>query len=145
MTVEDWKCDQYRWFNNGVRELPKSQPRIRKTYFICDTMKGTCPDFKKNSYELLPPNGFTLIHYIGDERVADDFSHRNSKVCNRKFVCTCPSVMQSLDTQCSMSTASEVYRNIITDTSMSVPSTHISVLKHEYIHTYVYFCSFWDT
>ena len=129
LTVEDWRCDQYRWFNNGVKELPKSHPTIKKTYFICDTPDGTCSAFKKYSYELLLPNGYTLIHYIGDERVANDFSHGNSKSSNRKFVRTCPSVMHNLDAQCSTSTTSNVYRTMITDTSMSIPSTHIPVLK----------------
>lgn len=48
-------------------------------YFISDTLDGTFSAFKKNSYELLLPNGYALIHFIGDERVANDFSHENSK------------------------------------------------------------------
>ena len=52
----------------------------KHNFFICDTMNGTCPDFIKNSYELLPLNGLILIYYIGDERVAKDFSHKNRKV-----------------------------------------------------------------
>ena len=126
--VDDWRCDQYRWFNNAVKKLPSKHPTVKKTYFICDTADGPCSDFKKHSYELLSPNGFTLIHYIGDERVASDFSHGNSKSC-RKFVRTCPSVMCTLDIQCSKSTTSNVYRHSITNTSKSIPSTHIPVLE----------------
>ena len=125
--VEDWRCDQYRWFNNAVKKILSKHSIVKKTYFICDTADGPCSDFKKHSYELLSPHGFTLIHYIGDERVASDFSHGNRKSC-RKFVQICPLVIRTLDIQCSNSTTSHVYRHSITDTTKSIPSTHIPVL-----------------
>ena len=36
LILEDWRCDQYRWFQNGDKKLPTSQPIIRKKYFIAD-------------------------------------------------------------------------------------------------------------
>ena len=41
---------------------------------------------------------------------------------------TCPSLIRTLDIQCSNSTTSHVYRHSITDTTKSIPSTHIPVL-----------------
>ena len=49
-------CDQYRWSNQGVRWLPKNDPRIRKSYFQVDTPNGPSGEFVKHAYELLPPN-----------------------------------------------------------------------------------------
>ena len=34
---DNWRCDQYRWVNQGVRRLPKKDPLIKKTYFQADT------------------------------------------------------------------------------------------------------------
>ena len=36
LILEDWRCDLYRWFQNGDKKLPTSQPIIRKKYFIAD-------------------------------------------------------------------------------------------------------------
>ena len=45
--TDDWKCDQYRWVNQGVTKLPRKDPIIRKLYFSLDTPNGPCREFKQ--------------------------------------------------------------------------------------------------
>ena len=40
--TEDWRCDKYRWFNQGVCKLPRKNPELRKLYFVADTVSGPC-------------------------------------------------------------------------------------------------------
>ena len=50
---DDWKCDQYRWKNQGVTKLPRRNPVILKTYFVADTTNGINKSFKRNAYQLI--------------------------------------------------------------------------------------------
>ena len=34
--VEDWRCDQYRWINQGVKRLPKKDPVLKKSYIAIE-------------------------------------------------------------------------------------------------------------
>ena len=125
-SIDDWRCDQYRWVNNAVRKLPKRQPVVKKTYFQADTPKGPCSEFVKHSYELIPSNGYVLIHYFGNERAACEFTHGNSKQhMERKYTRTCPSVLRSVENECAVSSTAKVYRKNITN---KVPTTHMPVL-----------------
>ena len=91
--LEDWRCDQHRWINQGVKMLPKSNPRLRKSYFVVDTLNGPSKDFGKHAYQLISSKTFTLIHYLGNETVAIPFCHRNAKADpSASFVRTCRSI-----------------------------------------------------
>ncbi len=50
---DDWRCDQYRWRNQGVTKLPRGDPVIRKMYFVADTNNGISKDFQRNAYQLI--------------------------------------------------------------------------------------------
>ena len=100
--LDDWKCDQYRWFQNGAKQLPKKSPVVRKLYFVSVTPDGNNNLFRRNSYRLLEDSHtsmhLTLIQYLGDEKTATDYPHGNSKSTNQPklFIRTCPSVLKSL-------------------------------------------------
>ena len=81
--VDDWKCDQYRWFQNGSKRIPKSGSVVQKIYYVCVTPNGNNATFKRLAYSLLDDtNNFSLIHYLGDHNVAVPFPHGNSKQPN---------------------------------------------------------------
>jgi len=110
-----------------VRKLPKREPTIKKTYFQADTPNGPCKEFVKHSYELIPPNGYVLIHYLGNETAACGFAHRNSKHhLDRQYTRTCPSVLQSIENECALSTTAKVYKKNITN---QTPTSHLPVLQ----------------
>ena len=119
--IDDWKCDQYRWINNKVAKLPAKDPFLRKTYFVSDSPKGPCSDFRKHAYELLPFNGLVLFHYLGDEKSFVPFSHRNKKKnTDQAFVRTCPSAIEKIKIDCKTATAKQVYRkSVVTDHALS--------------------------
>ena len=79
--VDDWRCDQYRWVNQGVRQLPRKDQQVKKSYFQISTQKGPSSEFVKHAYQLLPPNNpnIVLIHYIGNEKAAVTYAHGNAK------------------------------------------------------------------
>ena len=41
----DWRYDQYRWFNGGVTKLPRHQPVLKKHYFYADSKEGHTKEF----------------------------------------------------------------------------------------------------
>ena len=111
MKKNDWRCDQYRWVNGGVTKLPRHQPVLKKHYFYADTREGKTKEFQRHAYQLIDNDLLTLVHYVGDETKADDFSHGNSKGINNKtFIRTCPSTLHNLKDSCAMNTASQVYK-----------------------------------
>ena len=127
--TEDWRCDLYRWTNQGVRQLPKKDPKVKKSYFQISTPNGPSSAFMKHAYQLLTPSSskVVLIHYIGDENAAVNFHHGNSaKHITRPHIRTCPSVLRSLEKECTHTTTAKVYRSHITQVP---PPTHASVLQ----------------
>jgi hypothetical protein len=74
--------------------IPKQDPKIRKVYFVALLPNGNDNRFKKHAYFLLASDKakVVLIHYVGDESIAVDFPHGNSK-CGVNFYRTCPSVL----------------------------------------------------
>ena len=34
LCIDDWRCDQLRWSNQGVQKLPRKDPTIKKSYFF---------------------------------------------------------------------------------------------------------------
>ena len=92
--IDDWRCDQYRWINQGVAKLPRRDPCLKKMYFDVDTPNGSSKEFQKHCYQLLNDPTLTLIHYLGDDKVAVEFPHGNAKRDDgRNFVRTCPSTI----------------------------------------------------
>ena len=125
--IDDWRSDQYRWINQGVRSLPKKDPTMRKSYFQLHTPDGPSKEFTRHAYELIPYNGTTLIHYVGNEKAVVAFPHGNvKKNPERDYVRTCPSTLRNLEMACSSSTASKVYKAAVTKSSLP---THLSVLQ----------------
>ena len=124
--TDDWKSDQYHWVNQGVRNLPKKSPKVKKTYFQVDTPKGELSEFCRHAYELMPYNNFVLIHCLGDKSAATDFPYGNRKHDSQKHVRTCPSVLSDLKAQCYSATTSKVYKLSIPKLP---PTPHIPVLQ----------------
>ena len=93
--TDDWRCDQYRWVDQGMKHLPKKMPRVKKSYIHIDSVHGPSADFRRHTYELNPPNNLVLIHYLGDEGAAVDFPHGNQQNESRNFVRTCPSLLNT--------------------------------------------------
>ena len=123
----DWRCDQYRWVNQGVHKLPKTDPQVKKSYFRISLPDGPSNVFIKHAYNLLPPsdNMTTVIHYLGDEKAAVPFPHGNATTnSQRSYVRTCPSVLKTLEEECKVATPIKAYRDEITKVP---PSTHLSV------------------
>ena len=110
MFVENWRCDQYRWVNEGVHLLPRKSPELRKHYFLIDGPDGASTRFRKCAYQLISNQNVTLIHYMGDEKAAVDFSHRGAKSSDRCFIRTLPSYIHSCKELVKSSNASLVYK-----------------------------------
>lgn len=45
--VDDWKADQYRWYQNGTKLLPATMPIVKKVYDVNINDKGKNLDFKR--------------------------------------------------------------------------------------------------
>ena len=68
----DWKADGYRWYQNGRKLLPSSNPVVVKTYYFLLMESESGPvktkDFKRITYSLVDdPKGVQgiLIQYLG--------------------------------------------------------------------------------
>ena len=108
--VDDWRCDQYRWINQGVTKLPRKNPKLRKLYFDTDTPSGPSKGFQRHGYQLLGNNSVTLVHYLGDEKAAVDFAHRNAKSNSKNFTRTCPSYLKKCEGLVKTQKADLVYK-----------------------------------
>lgn len=87
--------DGYRWVQNGTKKLPRSDPVVSKTHFIAMSPSGPKKEFKRQVFRLLGNQSKVLIHYIGDESVACEFSHGNSK-SGKIYHRTCKSVLKKI-------------------------------------------------
>ena len=109
--VDDWRADQYRWVNQGVTQLPRRQPQLRKHYFAMDTPKGVSKEFQKHAYQLIGKKDLTLIHYLGDENAAVQFNHRGTEARqSHHFQRTCPSTLRRCAQMCKEEKANVVYK-----------------------------------
>ena len=52
----------------------------------------------------------TLVHYVGNEKVASSFPHRNSVVSSKPYIRTCPSYLKKCETLVESSKANIVYK-----------------------------------
>jgi len=92
--LEDWKGDQYRWFQNGDKKLPTSC--TEKNILLLIPPEGHNPEFKRHSYTLLDSKKLsTLVHSLGDNTIGSQHPHGNSK-SEKPHVRTCPSVLWSI-------------------------------------------------
>lgn len=122
--IGDWRVDGYRWYQNGSKAIPKKDPKI---YFVIVLPSGNDKRFKRNAYFLLDAGqtaNVVLLQYIGDECIAVDFPHGNSKH-NQNFYRTCPSTLAKLaDTN---DLPGNIYKNCVS-TNDCLPEYH-SILK----------------
>ena len=124
--IDDWRADKYRWINQGVTQLPRKNPSLRKHYFAADTPQGVSKDFQRHAYQLLGDKTITLIHYVGDEKVAVDFCHRSTKKhSNQAFIRTQPSSLRKYEELCKSDKANVVYKRAVA--SMGCNPEHVAV------------------
>ncbi|SMN01977.1 hypothetical protein SPONN_284 [uncultured Candidatus Thioglobus sp.] len=125
-STEDWRCDQYRWVNQGVTKLPRRDPVMRKFYFSLDTPDGVSKDFQRYSYQQVNDKSVTLIHYLGDDKVVIGFPHGNRKQHQEKnFVQTCPSCLNSCRDLVTVDNASKVYKKAVANVSCNPESAPV--------------------
>jgi len=119
--------DGYRWYQNGTKLIPSSDPKFRKVHFSIVLLSGRDLRFKCHAYFLLDSkrNNQVLIHYLGDENVAVSFPHGHSKCESRLFYRTCPSVLTKLASVPDL--PANVYKNSISSSvcASEFQSTHL--------------------
>lgn len=111
--VDDWKCDQYRWFQNAMKDIPSSNPVFKKRYYVNVIPDGKSSKFVRHSYTpLSEKENYVLIHYIGDHTTAVRFPHGNCKNKQQKpFVRTCPSILSTAKN--TVDSPANVYKQLI--------------------------------
>ncbi|XP_065896214.1 uncharacterized protein [Dysidea avara] len=93
----DWRCDQYRWYQNGCKLLPASEHKVKKYYFnIAKADNSHSNKFQRIAYHLLDNPGVVLIQYIGSHLEAEDLPHGNSVSDSKPYIRSCPSVIQQI-------------------------------------------------
>jgi len=105
--TEDCLSDGYFWSTrSGSKRYPeKGYALIIKRYNKIRTAEtGRIGDerFKRYYYRLLGQDGeedfmFTLVHYIGDEKVYKDLRHGNSKKNQRPYIRTAASTLRRME------------------------------------------------
>ena len=114
MYIDDWRCDQYRWRQNGHKALPSKDPKIKKYYFIAVTPDGTNSGFQKIVFHLPENRDLFLIQYIGDDSLAVDQPHGNTSLdATRPYIRTCPSVLRQIKTSDPAECPSTFYKRAI--------------------------------
>ena len=108
--VDDWKADQYRWRNYGVKLFPGKSSLVNKTVFHVQTREGVRPEFRRISYQYLSEPSKVVIQYVGDSAVAEAFPHGNSNDASRAYVRSCPSLLASLKLGVQSDVPSNIYK-----------------------------------
>ena len=85
---------------------------MSKTHFVAVTPDGHKKEFKRHVFRLLNNDYKVLIHYIGDESVACEFPHGNSK-SDTIFHRSCPSVLNKIST--SHDSPEVMYKNLVSN------------------------------
>ena len=98
-------------------------------YFDIELPDATSKEFQKHAYQFLDNPSLTLVHYIGDEKVAVDFAHRSKKRKDVTFIRTCPSALQKFKTMCQNDTANAVYKKEIGSAGCNLACTKPRNLK----------------
>jgi len=108
LCLDDWRCDQCRWRQNGHKEI------VNKYYFIAATTNGTSKDFQKIVFYLPENPDLYLIQYIGNEIVAADYPHGNAPTeTTRPHIWTCPSVSKQIKISNPARYPSTFYKNAV--------------------------------
>ncbi|XP_048244847.1 uncharacterized protein LOC124124203 isoform X3 [Haliotis rufescens] len=94
---DDWRCDQYHFQHDGIRKQPRADPKFYKNFFVLRTNRGKDKRFRKHAYVLMRDhNNLVLFQYLGNESVAVDLPHGNSKDASNLYTRLCPSVIQAI-------------------------------------------------
>jgi hypothetical protein len=104
--IDDWRCDQYQWINNGSSTVSTEDGYLlHRKYFKIKLpgMKSSrkkraigSTSFTRSAYYLESNPELVLVRYAGDESSYSPFPHGNNKTDNREFVRTCPSVIKQM-------------------------------------------------
>lgn len=86
---------------------------MKKFYFSIDTPDGASKVFQRCAYQLINDRAITLIHYLGNDKVATDFPHGNRKLNEKKHIRTCPSQINTCRLLVKSDTASNVYKRAV--------------------------------
>jgi hypothetical protein len=98
--IDDWRSDGYRWVQIAARRLPTHNPVIKKCYFHAGQKnKKKSKDFEKQAFVSLVDPSKVVVQYLGDENVAEEFPHGNSKKNTKPFFRTRPSLLNKLITE----------------------------------------------
>ena len=109
--VDDWRVDGYHWFQYGTREIPRKKPVIKKVHFAIILHSGVYDrKFRRQAFFIL---GDSDAVYLGNENIAEDFPHGNSKSYNNKsYHRTYPSTLTKYATTDDL--PSNLYKKAIT-------------------------------
>ena len=81
----------------AARRLPTHNPVIKKCYFHAGQKnKKKSKDFEKQAFVSLVDPSKVVVQYLGDENVAEEFPHGNSKKNTKPFFRTRPSLLNKL-------------------------------------------------
>jgi hypothetical protein len=117
---QDWRVDGYRWRQNTMNRFSYHGVDSKRYYFKLQVGHGDefSMEFTKNAIECPLHENQVLVWYQGDETVARDFAHGNSKDPEKEYHRTAPSVLKKIQ----METETEklplqVYSDLLTDCS----------------------------
>ena len=112
--LDDWRCDQYRWRQNGHKAIPSKDPKVKKYYFIAVTPGGNNSGFQKIVFYLPENQDLFLIQYIGDDSLAVDHPHGNTSAeAAKPYIRTCPSVLKEIKSSDPAECPSKFYKRVI--------------------------------
>ncbi|CAF1336470.1 unnamed protein product [Rotaria sp. Silwood1] len=101
----DWRSDGYRWVQIAARRLPTHNPVIKKCYFHSGQKnKKKNKDFEKQAFVSLVDPSKVVVQYLGDENIAEEFPHGNSKKNTKPFFRTRPSLLNKLISEAATNT-----------------------------------------
>ena len=112
--------------------IPRSAPVVKKLHFSCVLpSRELSKTFRRLAFYLISAKesqvSAVLIHYIGDESVAEEFPHGNSKHSPVNHYRTCPSVLNKMSTVADL--PSNVYKKTISS-NRCPPELQASCMPH---------------
>ena len=110
--LDDWRSDGYRWVQIAARRLRTHNPVIKKCYFHAGLKnKKKSKDFEKQAFVSLVDPSKVVVQYLGDENVAEEFPHGNSKKNTKPFFRTRPSLLNKLISEAATNTeTAQIYK-----------------------------------
>ncbi|RWS22943.1 uncharacterized protein B4U80_13462, partial [Leptotrombidium deliense] len=135
---KDYRTDGYTWKNCGTTTITTEKGKYKKTYYQIITKPGTKPvytdEFKKeiivkDTFEENKDN-FVITHYMGNEKIAQDMPHGNSKKTDRPFHSSKPSTKRSIkESLVNISAPKKVYQSLIQDENMTEVEDEAEVIS----------------